>query len=155
SISAGAVRLVELDRGSELRTLESTYEVGKLVCLSASFHPAGRVLALGTNFGIRFFDLGLGQELAGLELELTQAVHFGDGCRELITGGHSGLHRWPTVSDTSGNLRVGPPEPLATVMLPQHGSSSSDGRRLAISRFGQAEIIDRETGKRTQIGPPN
>src|SRR5262249_8732298 len=40
-------------------------------------------------------------------------------------------------------------------ILPHHGSMSSDGRRLVISRFGQAEIIDRETGRRTQIRPPN
>jgi serine/threonine protein kinase/WD40 repeat protein len=155
SISAGVVRLVELDRGLELLTLESSYEAGKLVCLSGSFHPAGRVLALGTNLGVRFFDLGLGRELAGLELDLTQAVFFGGGGHELITAGHSGLHRWPMVGDNSGNLRVGPPESLPAGFAPQHGSSSTDGRRLVISRFGQAEITDRETGKITQIRPPN
>src|SRR5262249_37613788 len=56
TISAGVVRLVEIDRGLELLTLESSYEAGKLVCLTSSFHPDGRLLGLGINLGVRFFD---------------------------------------------------------------------------------------------------
>jgi serine/threonine protein kinase/WD40 repeat protein/tetratricopeptide (TPR) repeat protein len=88
---------------------------------SLAVHRDGRVLAVGSGAGVVLWDLARGTELAFLPIGYTHNVLF-EASGDLLTGGLSGVRRWPVRLDSGSPLtkggysevpRIGPPQKLS------------------------------------------
>ena len=76
-----------------------------------SVAPNGRLLATGTDNGIRFWDLAAGQQVAHLDVGRADFVAFHPTRSVLFTCDETGIHEWPMVDGDDG-VTVGPPKRL-------------------------------------------
>jgi serine/threonine protein kinase/WD40 repeat protein len=96
--------------------------------------PDGRLLALASMYGVHFWDLTSGQNVALLPNQHAMSVAFAPQGDAIYVYGRLGLHRWPIVA-TPGSLGcicLGPPEQIPL----EYGESlamSADGRLLAVA----------------------
>jgi serine/threonine protein kinase/WD40 repeat protein len=155
-VSGNKLRIWEVVSGPEYRTLVRDPVRGRAGLHSCSFHPNGRLLAVGMSDGFGLWDLALNKELAfirapGITHVLFEAFPGG----ALLTNGPRSLLRWPVTvdpdtsptrkrgSDSAERLRVGPPEKLPVPGSYCQLARSKDGRVIACPqpRLGGAYVI--------------
>jgi len=138
------VQLLEVTPSREYRTIVSRLGAGRGGYYDGDISPDGRLLALGRgDAGDRLWDLSSGRELALLPSESTWVLFQPDGL-ELLTGGVTGLHRWPIKErkEAANELHLGPPRKIALPFVPQRAAPSPDGRTLAmVSETGGAGMV--------------
>jgi WD40 repeat protein len=142
----GAGPLTRVEPGRAYRTLVAGASIGGARDYKeCSLHPAGRLLAVGTNQGVGLLDLASGSERAFLP-GATWCVLFEPG-GSLLTSGASGLLRWPVRANPQAprHLRVGPPERIP-VKLPVgcNVARSADGKILAACNSAGAYVWQRD-----------
>jgi WD40 repeat protein len=128
----------QISQGEERRTIDCR-KLGKqanfwLVGPSrAAFSPDGSMIALAFRpDGIRIVRASDGASLAQLPLgRCDEVLYLPDG--SLVTNSEQGVCRWPVQSVGDGDLRMGPPQPLAYVD-PFYGYT---GRGLAAGACGR------------------
>jgi WD40 repeat protein/tetratricopeptide (TPR) repeat protein len=114
----------------------------------AAIRGDGRLLAVGGKHGVVLWDLARGVELASLSIGPLANVLF-EPAGDLLTGGVTGVQRWPIRLD--GNPRIGPPRALR--LPPTGGQLSEDraGRVVAVANHSYAQVV---TPERTfRVGP--
>ncbi len=116
-----------------------------------SIRKEGRILAVGTSYGVILWDLADGRELALLPIGLAWHARF-DPSGDLLTNGSAGGRRWSVRLDESrSELAIGPPRRLP---LPAtHGGMALDrsGRIVAAALRNHAVVT---TPDRTfAVGP--
>jgi serine/threonine protein kinase/WD40 repeat protein len=103
---------------------------------SVELFPDGDLFASAGSAGLRIFDNDL-RQVAFLPDPTLEFVEVLPNARELLTGGPSGLRRWP-IHQEADRFRLGPPEPFGPV--PDAGTErirvDSSGRRVALVRSG-------------------
>jgi WD40 repeat protein len=105
-------------------------------------HPDGRLLACAMSDGFGLWDLATGAELGFIPSEWRNNFVRFEPSGALLTLSYAGLSRWPigTRLDATGELSVGPPEPLP---LP-------NGEDLDQSRDGRV-IVTGDRSAATQL----
>ncbi len=152
------IKLWRLAAGRELRVLRRRGAESLEQMRGAVVHPDGRVLAADSGPWLCFFDLATGEELASVKLAEDRPSCFPESAG-WITGGPSGLLRWPARSDPAAPemLRVGPPEQLAAGLGSRAAvgaGASADGTLLAVPDGTFTTLIDREhPERRVKLGP--
>jgi serine/threonine protein kinase/WD40 repeat protein/tetratricopeptide (TPR) repeat protein len=158
-------QLLEVTPSREYRTLVSSVGASQGSYNLGDISPDGRLLAVGMDEGARLWDLRSGREVAVLPAWTVYVAFEGAGeatgppsrPRALLTGGRTGLMRWPvTADDPEGKrLRLGPPQQLS-LMRRAWFARTPDGRTLpaVTDEEGQAnKILDLETGAvRRELG---
>ena len=97
--------------------------------IGTSMRHDGRVLAVGTSWGVVLWDLALGAELGFLPIGNAWNLTF-EPSGDLLTSGASGVNRWPVRIDSErGRLTVGPPRKLS---LPPSSGGIAENRSGAI-----------------------
>jgi WD40 repeat protein len=142
----------------EYRTLSITAPEGMKSINVGDFSPDGRFLAMGMDPGAHIWDVRSGRELATLP-RMTVSVFFAggrdDGHAEdnpplsILTGGESGLERWPVSFDGPfGNrLRVGPPRRLSELQRAWFARGDAGGVLASVSDEARINrIVDVESG---------
>jgi len=123
--------------------LASEPETKPAAMRSGSFSTSGdgRLFAVGTDAGIRFFDLARRREVGRIELDMVHGTCFRREVSELLSWGGNGLVRWPIEYPDAAHVRIGPPHIVPLAFSPLVGSPSAD-RRIALSRNGQAVVLE-------------
>jgi len=139
-------RLAQVETPRELRIVRAGASIGgaRNYCCAA-LHPAGRLLAVGTEKGISLIDAATGNEEAFLPVGGTAGVLF-EPSGSLLTKiyGH-GVLRWPVEAmDDMGVLRVGPAEKLPIPAPGDYLAASRDGKVLAVSHGDGAYVWRRD-----------
>jgi WD40 repeat protein len=111
----------------------------------------GRVLALGTNRGVALWDLARVRELAFLPIGDAQSVLF-EASGDLLTGGTSGVWRWPVRLDPDRReFGLGPPRRLPLPAGIEQIAEDRSGRVVALAGLDFAHV---STPERTfRVGP--
>jgi WD40 repeat protein len=136
----------EVASGREYRTLVS--DADPIWLGRPSLHHGGRLLAVGMKDGIRFWDLGSGDQVGHIKgLGWTPSVHFTGRGDELVSHGRTGLNVWRVSLDpASGLCRVDFGSHLAD---PPQGdfrhAMSRDGTILAVPGFTEVTLHKRGT----------
>ena len=127
-------RLLEVQPGREYRTIISSLGPGKNVYFDGDLSADGRLLAMGTDDGVRLWDIASGKELAFLPIGRTYSVFFLPGSGGLLTCSEGGLRHWPiqNVKNTEDDLRLGPPRKIWLPFPPMLATRSHDGHTLAV-----------------------
>ncbi len=109
-----------------------------------SIRRDGRVLAVGTDWGVLLWDLAQGTELAALPLGNAGHLMF-EASGDLLTSGSNGVQRWPIQLDLDrGEFRIGPPRQL---QLPAGAGAIDEdrlGRIVALADFTGARVLTPE-----------
>jgi serine/threonine protein kinase/WD40 repeat protein/tetratricopeptide (TPR) repeat protein len=101
----------QVDPALEYRTFAHTTSRPKEYN-SPAIRSDGRLLGVGTNTGVVLWDLARCTELVFLPIGYTYNVLF-EASGDLLTGGVSGVRRWPVRLDPGRNeFRIGPPHEL-------------------------------------------
>jgi serine/threonine protein kinase/WD40 repeat protein len=116
----------------EFRTLPRSKSPDSEAFEHGGISPDGRWLALGTNRGVRIWDLAWRKELTlpPMPAAHTWDIKFHPTRDELFTGSISGLHRWSFRLD-SGALRIVPAQKLPLPARQSQISLDRTGRILA------------------------
>src|SRR5262249_33978611 len=99
-VQGGKLQLWEVAEGREYRTLVRGTDPEKAAYYRHAVHPDGRLLAVGTEAGLGFWDLTSGQELAFQPLGRVGSVLF-EPSGALLSYGDAGLYRWPVKSESA------------------------------------------------------
>jgi tetratricopeptide (TPR) repeat protein/WD40 repeat protein len=135
----------EVAADDEFRLLAGHSREAAIEALDLS--PDGRWLASAAADGVHLWDAAAGKVVANLPTGPAHLVLFDRSGRFFLTGGPSGLFRWPIRTEAgtpSARLQLGPPQ---AVHLPrgcqaQAASLSEDGRTLAVkTSWGSAAIL--------------
>src|SRR5205085_10274179 len=104
---------------------------GPMTYGNPSVHPDGRLLAVGMNQGVGFWDLITGDELGFLPTGAPHTQVLFEPSGDLITQ-NPGVFRWPVRSDPGdpSRIRVGPPRQLPLAGNGNIYSVSRDGHVL-------------------------
>jgi WD40 repeat protein len=109
-----------------------------------SVHPGGRLLAVGTIFGVSLFDLPTGVELGRVGPGASLFTHFDPSSGDLLTYSGPGLFRWPVRVDPGPpeTVVVGPARRVAegSNKLDEAFDVSQDGKVVAVARRTQATV---------------
>jgi serine/threonine protein kinase/WD40 repeat protein len=117
---------------------------------SAAIHQDGRVLAAGSDDGMRLYDLHAGREVALLPIGACYSTIFHPDDGSLITSAPAGLYRWPISIDRSaGTLQIDPPQRLTTFPPTWRplAASSSGGQYLAA--IAGSDVVVRDLDQKT------
>jgi eukaryotic-like serine/threonine-protein kinase len=139
------LRIWEVARPSVYQTLVENSVLGRaLHYTGCAISPDGRVLALTHEAGVSFWDLPQRRLLAIARTGNMRTLVF-PSCNALLTGGPTGVLRWPVQEDVgkTGLRRIGPP----TRLLPFRGDvigSSSDGRVITSPQGAGALVLDQD-----------
>jgi WD40 repeat protein len=126
------LRLWEIVLSQECRKLIPNPARGQAPYGPFAIRPDGRVLAACTADGFGLWDAHTGDLLASVPVATPQEVVMFERSGALLTGGPSGNFRWPFEPDTSGAVRLGPPQRLLLpATLRTQFACSIDGRVLA------------------------
>jgi serine/threonine protein kinase/WD40 repeat protein len=109
------------------------------------FSADGRILAVGTDGNIHFWDARSGKEIGSFSLKQCDALVFPPDGRSLITVDRIAGIRQRTLEQVGASAyRLGKPRPFFDAPVIQGASLSSDGRHLAVTQpnAGQALIFD-------------
>jgi serine/threonine protein kinase/WD40 repeat protein len=113
----------------------------KLDYARLSIRHDGRILALGTDRGVAFWDLARSTELEFVPIGNAWHSAFEES-GALLTSGDFGVQRWPVQFDPDGGqLQIGPPRSLR---LPaSRGAVAEDrtGRIVAVAAHGHAHVV--------------
>jgi WD40 repeat protein/Flp pilus assembly protein TadD len=145
-------KLWEVAPGREYRTLVPRQAGAKLSALA--IHPGGRLLAVGSDRGVLFWDLLTQRQLDALPLPGSTKVVFAGN--DLLTQNQTGTLRWPVREASPGLYRIGPPrqEPVE-VLGNVDFSASSDGKVVAWANPRRCALLrhDSRPGRLTVLGP--
>jgi serine/threonine protein kinase/WD40 repeat protein len=133
----------KLEAGGEHRVLHAARPGSWQNWESGAISPDGRLLVVAMEDGARLWDLGHGQEQAFLPVGSLRRATFAAGGSELITGGESGLLRWPLGADGSAGgeaKQIGPPEPLLQGLIDAL-CANDDGSLVLARRYGHSEVV--------------
>jgi serine/threonine protein kinase/WD40 repeat protein len=141
------VQLLEIVPSSEYHTFIRNFTNGETCFYQGDISPDGRVLALPTQDGVRFWSIYEGRELAQLPIGMTTSACFHSGDRELMTcGPDPGLQYRPVdpAEFSAGNLRLGLAKRVPLPFSPMGVVSSSDGATIAVTgeTVGQAAVLE-------------
>jgi serine/threonine protein kinase/WD40 repeat protein len=121
-----------------------------------TFHPDGRLMAVGMETGVGLWDLLQAREVGFLPTGYTQTAAF-EPSGNLLTYGAEGLLRWPirAEADAPGKLHIGPPQCLLD--RPVGGrqfSLSQDGRVIAAATDTAVFVLHADRpGQPIRLGP--
>jgi serine/threonine protein kinase/WD40 repeat protein len=133
------------------------------VPLNLSVHPEGRFLAANPDHRpLVLIELATGRELASLPIADVRGL-FWESSGALLTGGRSGLLRWPARSPLHPALpregiqrgepedyRFGPPERLLSNTPRDTWGFGADGQTIAMPNYNQgAVVLHRGSSQRT------
>jgi eukaryotic-like serine/threonine-protein kinase len=112
----------------------------------------GRLLAVGNNDGVGFWDLDTCAELGFLPIRGSVEVAFtAEG--DLLTTGEPGLLRWP-IREAVGELEVGQPRALGSAANVAWLDQSRDSRTIVvIDEMGMGVLRPESSQKRLTLGP--
>jgi WD40 repeat protein len=131
-VQDGKLGIWQVGDSREYRTLVRKAKPEKHEYGLGAVNADGRLLAVAMTDGFGLWDLATGSEFAFIPVNAGQTSWVHDLRFEpsgaLLTGGLSGLFRWPIRADPDApdRLRVGPPERLG--LRPYRISQSRDGR---------------------------
>jgi serine/threonine protein kinase/WD40 repeat protein len=178
--SGNKIKLWRFAGGQELRVLCPRFADSLDYVSNPVVHPDGLTLAAATRHGLRFFDLGSGEELASVRLPQLEAdrpvfvdpAHASSSSEDRgqtvatsgwMTAGYSGLLSWPARQDDDRPhvLRVGPPQHIGPDLGSAYAvgaSASSDGRVVAVPRGSSTVVLHRDPAdgrvlRRVVLGP--
>jgi WD40 repeat protein len=172
--SGNKIQLRRLANGRELRHIRGRSAGEAERIRSPVVHAAGHTLAVGTEHGLAFFDIGTGDQLAAVRLpHAATPVYFdqprlrlspekaagGEGAGDWVTGGRNGLFLWPARPDPARPdvLCVGPPRQLAPgvgAVVADGTVASADGRVVAVPHFDSTVVLHRDRAdRRVSLGP--
>jgi len=109
------------------------------------FSADGRILAIGTDGNIHFWDARLGGKIGSFSLKQCDALIFHPDGRRLITVDRLAGIRQRTLEQVGASAyRLGTPRPFFDAPRLQGASLSADGRHLAVTQqpTGQAFVFD-------------
>ena len=140
------IGLWRMAAGQECRTLPIQTSSDRPGMRACSVGLMGRLLAVGANDGVHFWDLARGQELDWLPIGRTWCLSFTNDGQELLTSGDFGLCSWPIKVDSpgSGRVRFGAHKKLVSEAIAAF-SASADGRVIAAIRDYRTAIILKRT----------
>ena len=123
----------------------------RFILITPSIRRDGRLLAVGTDGGVIFWDLASGRELLNLAIGYAPHVMF-EASGDLLTTGFIGLWRWPIQLDLEKNIfRIGPPRRLE---FPINGLGLDEDRSGQIVALGNGTHAQVQSGEHIfQIGP--
>lgn len=145
--SNNTAQLWRIEPSPEYRTFVSASWGGDSTLLDGDISPDGTLLAMGASYGVRFWDIAQGSEVAHLEMGNTPSVCLRSGGMELLTcGPGAGLQRWRF--EAAGE--IGKPRKLRLdrriplPFVPTRMSVARDKRTLAVvgEHAGQCVIVD-------------
>jgi WD40 repeat protein/tetratricopeptide (TPR) repeat protein len=152
-VTEEGIRVVRLESSPVLKLVAPQVLENVVDARTCAIHPAGRLLALGTEKGAWLFDLDTGAEVAKLPLQGTFSVDFCPRTGDLLTNGGDGTFRWP-VQIAANVVTLGPPLPLLSAVGNDNlFRLSSDGRLLAATRYQHALLLD-PTGCKHRLPVP-
>jgi WD40 repeat protein len=140
-------------------TVEPALEYRALVHVSSepigyqrpSIHRDSRLLAVGSNTGVIFWDVVRGTECAFLPIGATWQVMF-EASGDLLTSGRNGVRRWPVRPDSGqGSFKIGPPRELPFTRSSGQITEDRAGEIIAVHRDTHAEVLVR--GRLAKVGP--
>jgi serine/threonine protein kinase/WD40 repeat protein len=102
--------------------------------------PDARFFFVNTSGAMFLIDWARGDLLGQIPVGYCRGIG-PEGDKAFLIGGSPGIVRWPVQADAKGDLRVGPPEPLANVRIYDMHGVSADGRVLAIPQYGQGALL--------------
>ena len=123
------------------------------------FSADGRILAVGTDSQVRFWDIGSGREIGAFPLAGCDALVFPPDGRNFLTVDRlTGIHQrtWEPVGASA--YRLGKPRPFFGAPGIQGATLSSDGRYLGVTQSAarQALIFDlHNPGAKTVLAGPS
>jgi serine/threonine protein kinase/WD40 repeat protein len=132
-VQEGKRAMWQIAGGREFRRLVRRKPSGKVPQLyPAAIHPDGRLLVVGMKDGFEFWDLVTGLELGFIPSGRDENHALFSPSGDLLTLSSTGLSRWPITKglDATGELSIGPPEPLPLPYGCQI-AQSRDGRVIA------------------------
>jgi serine/threonine protein kinase/WD40 repeat protein len=145
----GEMMTYQIDPALEYRTLAHVSS-RQMEYGHASIRQDGRVLAVGTNRGVVFWDLARGAELGFLPIGQWCSKLASSG--DLITSGSMGVQRWHVQLEPDRRaFRIGQPQPLPLPAGIVGMDVDPSGRVIALAHHGQAFV---STPKRVIIVGP-
>lgn len=140
SRSESILGLWQVSPGREYRTLPSPPAADTHSNSGGAISPDGRLLAVGTDEGVRLWDLAAMKEGTFLQVGATTGVAFNSSGKVLFTSGKKGLAAWPL--RTEQNLvRIGPVEFLISGANQRLGLDRQD-RLFALADGRQGMIFN-------------
>src|SRR5258708_1973177 len=143
--------------GHEYRTLRhlSAPRDGVVEYYGGAIDPHGRLLAMAMHDGVRIWDLGSGDEIAFLPLDVTGGVCF-QASGALLTNGATGLYEWPIHFELESPrlMRMGPPSKLSLPGFFSTIACSADGKTITRGNGDGAVGFHRGQSQQiTRLGP--
>jgi WD40 repeat protein len=109
------------------------------------FGAGGRLLAACGNDGVRFWDMGTGEDVGFLPIGRHEATLFGPGGERLFTYGRTGLRCWPVGPHPadSTQMQIGPPQQLLAPgnRIFWRVSRDGEGRLLAVNAEANRHVV--------------
>jgi serine/threonine protein kinase len=140
---------LEVHPSEEYHTFIGGFGVSKTGSYDGDLSGDGRLLAMGSEDGVRLWDVSSGVELVFLPLDSTLSVLFEPDGKSLLTcGPESGLQEWPIeMSPRATNPVLGMPHRFNLPLNPWRAAMSDDPNTVAIvdERSGQAAILNLAT----------
>ena len=116
-----------------------------------SIRRDNRLLAVGSDRGVVFWDLARGVECGFLPVIRTEQVIF-EANGDLLTGGRTGVDRWAVqVDPAGGKLSIGPPRDLLFVW--RNGEIAKDHSGQIIARAGTNTSDVQISGRLFRVEP--
>jgi WD40 repeat protein len=159
--SGNKVRIWRVAAGRELRVLRRRNADSRETIYAPVLHADGRTLLAAGHHWLSFFDLLSADELGSVPLSQDSShrpVMF-DPSGGWMTGGYSGLFRWPASTDPDRPevMSVGPPQELAPGLASAYSqgtSASTDGRVVAVPRGDSTLVLNLDhPDRRVVLGP--
>jgi WD40 repeat protein len=156
--NGGRIRLFQLRRGSEFRTVVHRPSAGTGgYGLGGVLDGAGRLFAVPTGKGVALVDVLRGEEVALLPLPGNQhcPLRFEIRDEAVWTCGDTGVLRWPFQTDPAdpNKRRVGPPQLEASITPWDQASSSPDMSIIAFSDNRGALLWQRAAKRMRYLAP--
>jgi WD40 repeat protein/Tfp pilus assembly protein PilF len=142
----GQIRIWELPSEPAYRRLtpESKFDLGhfRTAAISPAHAARGRLLAVAMQHGVGFWDLRTGRPAGHLAIGEATDIAF-DSAGNLFTADATETRFWAVreSAGAAGELRIGPPERVASVGTLSQLASSANGRLVGFSRLNSGGLI--------------
>jgi serine/threonine protein kinase/WD40 repeat protein/Tfp pilus assembly protein PilF len=147
--------LHRVEEGRELRTLVRNPPALTTGVWKAALHPGGRLVAVGAEDGVGFWEIDRDVEVANLPIGRVRSHRFLP-TGELLTSSAAGVHVWPVAADPGDPdaVRVGPPRRVPLPASMEQVDQSDDARFLGVAHFDGATLLDAtHPGRPIRLGP--
>jgi WD40 repeat protein/serine/threonine protein kinase len=144
-VTGHQVRLWEVIPAYAYRSLVREPHLGEGRYGSLAVSGKQPLLAVGMRDGVGLWELPGGRPLSFLPLVQEHGVAF-EPSGALLTYGRTGQMRWPVEAvGPPGTLGIGPPRPLPLTTSRGPVATSRDGRVMASTQFGGAQVWHADT----------